>query len=174
MSIQTTTEVELPPLPPPPPEAIMATPDMFEFIEDAEWFQFFRFTEIAERTDGQFFVTVMRGSVPGRKFLGGPWHMHHFDFGLLYVTSGWAEFEFEGVGKVRFEKGMIMHQPAFNRHRDGEMSPDFEGLVILSPAVSDITAWVLDEETGEYNTVFFDESNIGDFQKLQEFETLSE
>jgi mannose-6-phosphate isomerase-like protein (cupin superfamily) len=145
-----------PPLPERTPEMVLATRDMFQDatadsfrslpgFEAAE----IRECDIGKVAAGDVRVSVLRAK-PGYKWVGSPWHMHHYNFSVTYVLKGWADFEFEGVGKLRLGAGTVMDQPALNRHREGEMSEDFEAVVFHSPAVFGTTAFLYNEETGEY------------------------
>ena len=62
------------------------------------------------------------------------WHVHHCDFQLVLVLNGWAEFEYEGQGVHRIEKGDCILQPPLIRHREIACSDDFEVLEVVSPA----------------------------------------
>ena len=62
------------------------------------------------------------------------WHVHDCDFQLVLVLDGWAEFEYEGQGVHRIEKGDCILQPPRIRHREIACSPDFEVLEVVSPA----------------------------------------
>ncbi len=91
---------------------------------------------LGEATNGQFtgHTFIKNGKEdPG----SGPrsqrsWHVHdESTFDWNYVLNGWAEFEFEGVGVVRLEKGDSWYQPPGIRHREVAASEDFEGLQIV-------------------------------------------
>jgi len=58
---------------------------------------------LKELTKGKFSATVYRAR-PGHHE-GLPWHKHDLSFQFSYVVTGWAIFEFEGVGQVRLEPG---------------------------------------------------------------------
>ncbi|MTD52592.1 hypothetical protein [Amycolatopsis pithecellobii] len=145
-----------PPLPPPTSDMVMATPDMFraELPGSFRTLPGFDASEIRESdlgalAAGDARVTIMR-SKPGYKWVGSPWHMHHFGYSVTYIIKGWADFEFEGIGAVRLGAGTVMHQPAMNRHREGEASEDFEGVVFHAPKVFGTTVFLYDEEAGLY------------------------
>jgi mannose-6-phosphate isomerase-like protein (cupin superfamily) len=154
-----TTEIEFadtPALPDPSPDMVMATPEMFQNVSPDSFrlLPGFDAAEIRERDLGDLKaedvrVTILRAR-PGYKWVGSPWHMHHYNFSITYVLKGWADFEFEGVGKVRLGAGTIMDQPAMNRHREGEMSEDFEAIAFHSPSVFGTTAFLYSEEAGGY------------------------
>lgn len=145
-----------PPLPPPTPDMVMATPDMFraELPDSFRTLPGFDASELRESDLGNLMAGDARVSVirskPGYKWVGSPWHMHHFGYSVTYIIKGWADFEFEGVGAVRLGAGTIMHQPAMNRHREGDASEDFEAVVFHAPRVFGTTVFVYDEESGGY------------------------
>jgi len=87
---------------------------------------------IGEATDGRVVAHVIRGK-PGAPFSGQP-HRHHTTFQLVYVLTGWIEFEYEGQGVVRLEAGSCVHQPPLIRHREIGHSDDLELLEIVMPA----------------------------------------
>ena len=97
--------------------------------------------DLQKATNGQF--TGHHFIKNGKKDPGsgpksqGSWHVHEecaFDWN--YVLNGWAEFEFEGVGVVRLEKGDSWYQPPGIRHRELSASEDFEGMQIICGAHS--------------------------------------
>ena len=49
------------------------------------------------------------------------------------VLNGWAEFEYEGLGVRRIEKGDCINQRPGIKHREIGCSKDFEVLEIVSP-----------------------------------------
>ena len=115
-----------------------------EFFAAADW----RETGFSELSRGEVGIGFMRTNQQV-SWRGSPWHMHHAD-GISFITRGWALFEMEGLGLVKFEPGMIVYQPAFHRHRELEMSLDCEQLLIYRPAVFDSTLFIYDEETETY------------------------
>ena len=62
------------------------------------------------------------------------WHVHHCDFQVVLVINGWAEFEYEGEGLYRIEKGDFINQRPGIRHREIACFEDFEVLEIVFPA----------------------------------------
>ena len=62
------------------------------------------------------------------------WHVHHCDFQFVMVLEGWAEFEYEGQGVRRIEKGDVINQRPGIRHREIACSENFQVLEIVSPA----------------------------------------
>ncbi|MEM7225740.1 MAG: cupin domain-containing protein [Pseudomonadota bacterium] len=87
---------------------------------------------IAEATGGRFGAHVIRAR-PGTG-AQPHWHTHQLEFQLVYVTKGWVEFEYEGVGPVRLEAGSCVHQPPGIRHRELAHSADMELIEITLPA----------------------------------------
>ena len=61
------------------------------------------------------------------------WHSHQLEFQMVYVTRGWIEFEYEGVGPVRLVAGSCVHQPPNIRHRELGHSDDLELIEITLP-----------------------------------------
>jgi hypothetical protein len=49
-------------------------------------------------------------------------------------NTGWAEFEYEGQGKRRLEKGDVINQRPGIRHREIACSDDLKILEIVAPA----------------------------------------
>ena len=62
------------------------------------------------------------------------WHVHDCTFQFVMVLEGWAEFEYEGQGIHRIEKGDVINQRPGIRHREIACSEDFQVLEIVSPA----------------------------------------
>jgi hypothetical protein len=149
---------------------IMATPEMFQ-REDPDSYRklpgfdasVIRQQYVGELSSGETQVSLIR-SVPGFKWVGSPWHMHHYNFSITYIINGWADFEFEGIGAIRLGAGTIMDQPAMNRHREGDASEDFEGIAFHNPPVFGTTAFMLDEASGTYVPNY-----IGDIAQDEEF-----
>ena len=61
------------------------------------------------------------------------WHVHDCTFQFVMVLNGWAEFEYEGLGVRRIEKGDCINQRPGIKHREIGCSKDFEVLEIVSP-----------------------------------------
>jgi quercetin dioxygenase-like cupin family protein len=135
----------------------MATPDMFQQEGPDSFKSIPGFDASTMRTHllgqleqgGETTMAVLR-SVPGKKWVGSPWHMHHYNYSITYIIKGWADFEFEGVGMVRLGAGAIMHQPKMNRHREGEASDDWEAVALYNPPVFGTTVFGYDEASGTY------------------------
>lgn len=95
---------------------------------------FFEYRDLGIRqaTNGRVVAHVIR-AVPGAGFEGLP-HRHATQFQLVYVLSGWIEFEYEGQGRVRLEAGSCVHQPPGIRHRECGHSDDLSLLEVVMPA----------------------------------------
>ena len=95
---------------------------------------FFEYRDLGIRdaTNGRFGAHVIRAR-EGTK-AAPQWHRHSLEFQMVYVTRGWVEFEYEGVGKVRLEPGSCVHQPPGIRHRELAHSEDLELIEITLPA----------------------------------------
>jgi len=74
-------------------------------------------------------IRARRGKAPH-----GQWHRHDCRLQFVYVLKGWAEFEYEGVGRVRMRAGTCFYQPPGIRHREIRHSPDLELLEVVAPA----------------------------------------
>lgn len=94
---------------------------------------FFEYRDLGIRdaTEGRVVAHVIRAAA-GREFSSQP-HWHDTTFQLVYVLAGWIEFEYEGQGVVRLEKGSCVHQPPGIRHREIGHSEDVELLEIVMP-----------------------------------------
>jgi len=75
------------------------------------------------------------------------WHIHECDFQYVQVLAGTAKFEYEGHGIHILKQGDVVLQPPSIKHREIEVSEDFEVLEIVSPA--DFTTHVVDPPSGE-------------------------
>ncbi len=70
-------------------------------------------------------------------------HHHVVEFQMNDILKGWAKMWFEGVGKVRFDKGTALNMPPNITHSFLAGSDDFETLEIFM--ATDIGT-VVDEE----------------------------
>jgi len=95
---------------------------------------FFQYRDlgIREATEGRFGAHVIRAK--DGTDAAPQWHRHELAFQMVYVTCGWVDFEYEGVGRVRLEAGSCVHQPPGIRHREVAHSDDLELIEITSPA----------------------------------------
>ena len=89
---------------------------------------------IKDATKGDYVAHVIRANGKTNPDEVQQWHVHHCDFQLAMVLNGWAEFEYEGEGVHRIEKGDVINQRPGIKHREIECSEDFEVLEIVSPA----------------------------------------
>lgn len=107
---------------------------------DAEWTpglrEIFDYRDlgIKDATNGDYVAHVIRANGKEEADAVQEWHVHHCDFQFVMVLNGWAEFEYEGEGVHRIEKGDVVHQRPGIRHREIACSEDFEVLEIVSPA----------------------------------------
>ena len=89
---------------------------------------------IKDATKGDYVAHVIRANGKTNPDEVQKWHVHHCDFQFVMVLNGWAEFEYEGEGVHRIEKGDVINQRPGIKHREIECSEDFEVLEIVSPA----------------------------------------
>jgi quercetin dioxygenase-like cupin family protein len=87
---------------------------------------------IAGASGGRVGAHVIR-AVPGEG-AKPHWHVHEVEFQMFVVLRGWAEFEYEDIGRVRVTAGSSVYQPPMIRHREIAHSDDVEILEITSPA----------------------------------------
>jgi mannose-6-phosphate isomerase-like protein (cupin superfamily) len=105
---------------------------------DADWnaglrtFFAYRDLGVAAATGGRVGAHLIRAR--GASETPGERHHHTLEFQLVYVVRGWAEFEYEGVGRVRLEPGSSVVQPPGIRHRELAHSADLELLELTLPA----------------------------------------
>lgn len=107
---------------------------------DAEWTpglrEIFDYRDlgIKDATNGDYVAHVIRANGKKEADAVQEWHVHHCNFQFVMVLNGWAEFEYEGEGVHRIEKGDVVNQRPGIRHREIACSDDFEVLEIVSPA----------------------------------------
>ena len=89
---------------------------------------------IKDATDGDYIAHIIRSKGSPDPDKVQHWHVHHCDFQFVMVLEGCAEFEYEGHGIRRIEKGDVINQRPGIRHREIACSDDFEVLEIVSPA----------------------------------------
>ena len=89
---------------------------------------------IKDATKGDYVAHVIRANGKTNPDEVQKWHVHHCDFQFVMVLNGWAEFEYEGEGVHRIEKGDVINQRPGIKHREIACSEDFEVLEIVSPA----------------------------------------
>ncbi len=134
----------------------LANRDHWEFIhnksKDANWTpglrEIFEYRDlgIKDGTKGDYVAHVVRHNGKEMKDEVQQWHIHECDFQFVYVIDGWAEFEYEGQGVRRIEKGDVINQRPMIKHREIACSNDFAVLEIVSPA--DFKTKVVDAPEG--------------------------
>ncbi len=85
-------------------------------------------------TNGDYVAHIIKANNRKGSNAVQEWHIHNCNFQFIIVLSGWAEFEYDGHGIHRLEKGDAIHQFPRIRHREISCSDDFEVLEIVSPA----------------------------------------
>ena len=103
------------------------TPGLREIFE-------YRDLDLKEATGGDYVAHLIRANGREDPDAVQQWHIHHCTFQVVLVLNGWAEFEYEGEGVHRIEKGDFVNQPPGIRHREIACSEDFEVLEIVAPA----------------------------------------
>jgi quercetin dioxygenase-like cupin family protein len=91
---------------------------------------------LAEATGGAMGVRHLR--VAGGHVATGEWRANDVDFQFMYVLRGRISIETEDGHGVRLEVGGAAYQPALYRHRQYDVSPDFEAVEITAPATFDV------------------------------------
>ena len=89
---------------------------------------------IKDGTKGDYVAHIIRANGKKNPDEVQHWHVHHCDFQFVMVLNGWAEFEYEGQGVRRIQKGDVINQVPGIKHREIACSTDFEVLEIVSPA----------------------------------------
>ena len=89
---------------------------------------------IKEATKGDYIAHIVKANGKEMKDDVQHWHVHDCTFQFVMVLNGWAEFEYEGEGVRRIEKGDVLNQRPGIKHREIACSKDFEVLEIVSPA----------------------------------------
>jgi uncharacterized protein YjlB len=97
-------------------------------------------------TDGAYVSQVIRNNGNDQKDAVKEWHVHDCTFQMTYVLRGWAVFEWEGAGVRTIRKGDCINQIPMIKHRELEMSEDFEVLEIVAPA--DFKTYIVDPPDG--------------------------
>ena len=103
------------------------TPGLREIFE-------YRDLGIKDATNGDYIAHIVRSKGATDPDEVQQWHVHHCTFQYVHVLSGWAEFEDEGQGVHRIQKGDVINQRPGIKHREIACSDDFEVLEIVSPA----------------------------------------
>ena len=107
---------------------------------EADWTQglreIFEYRDLGwkDSSDGDYVAHVVKAN--GKEMTDDVqhWHVHDCKFQFVYVLNGWAEFEYEGEGVKRIEKGDCINQRPGIAHREVACSTDFEVLEVVSPA----------------------------------------
>lgn len=89
---------------------------------------------IKDGTKGDYIAHIVKANGKRQTDEVQHWHVHDCTFQLVYVLEGWAEFEYEGQGVRRIEKGDCILQTPGLRHRELAYSDDFQVLEIVAPA----------------------------------------
>ena len=122
----------------------MANTDGWKFLhaqaEDADWTpglrQIMDYRDLGTKgaTDGRYVAHIIRRNDREEHDEVAEWHVHDCDFQFVYVLKGWAKFEFEGEGVRTLKAGDSINQRPGIKHREVELSDDYEVLEIVSPA----------------------------------------
>jgi len=83
---------------------------------------------------GDYIAHVIRANGKEQTDQVNHWHVHDCTFQFVYVLAGWAEFEYEGQGVRRLEKGDCILQKPGIAHREIACSKDYEVLEVVAPA----------------------------------------
>ena len=85
-------------------------------------------------TKGDYIAQIIKANGKEMKDEVQEWHVHDCTFQFVLVLNGWAEFEYEGQGIRRLEKGDCINQRPGIPHREIAYSKDYEVLEIVAPA----------------------------------------
>ena len=89
---------------------------------------------IKEATKGDYIAHIIKANGKEMADEVQEWHVHDCTFQFVLVLNGWAEFEYEGEGIRRLEKGDCINQRPGIPHREIAYSKDYEVLEIVAPA----------------------------------------
>ena len=89
---------------------------------------------IKDATKGDYVAHIVKANGKEMADEVQHWHVHDCTFQFVMVLNGWAEFEYEGEGVRRIEKGDVLNQRPGIKHREIACSKDFEVLEIVAPA----------------------------------------
>jgi uncharacterized protein YjlB len=103
------------------------TPGLREIFE-------YRDLGIKDGTNGDYVAHVIKANGKEMTDEVQQWHVHDCTFQFVYVLNGWAEFDYEGQGRHRLNKGDCILQTPGIKHKEVACSKDFEVLEIVSPA----------------------------------------
>ena len=85
-------------------------------------------------TKGDYIAQIIKANGKEMKAEVQEWHVHDCTFQFVLVLNGWAEFEYEGQGIRRLEKGDCINQRPGIPHKEIAYSKDYEVLEIVAPA----------------------------------------
>ena len=85
-------------------------------------------------TKGDYIAQIIKANGKEMKDEVQEWHVHDCTFQFVLVLNGWAEFEYEGQGIRRLEKGDCINQRPGIPHREIAYSKNYEVLEIVAPA----------------------------------------
>jgi mannose-6-phosphate isomerase-like protein (cupin superfamily) len=103
------------------------TPGLREIFE-------YRDLGIKDSTNGDYIAHIVSSKGESDPDEVQKWHVHHCDFQFVMILEGWAEFEYEGQGIHRLEKGDVINQRPGIPHREINCSADLKILEIVAPA----------------------------------------
>jgi uncharacterized protein YjlB len=89
---------------------------------------------IKDGTKGDYIAHIVRANGKEQADQVNHWHVHDCTFQFVYVLEGWAEFEYEGQGVRKIQKGDCILQTPSIAHREIDCSKDFAVLEIVAPA----------------------------------------
>ena len=89
---------------------------------------------VKDGTKGDYIAHIIKANGKRMQDDVQEWHAHDCDFQFVLVLNGWAEFDYDGQGVHRIEKGDCILQPPGIKHREIACSEDYEVLEIVSPA----------------------------------------
>ena len=94
----------------------------------------YRYLGTEASTNGAYVAQVIKNNGKNQQDMVKEWHVHDCTFQMTFVLNGWATFEWEGAGVRTIRKGDCINQIPMIKHRELEMSEDFEVLEIVAPA----------------------------------------
>lgn len=111
-----------------------------DLASDAKWTpglrEIFEYRDlgIKDGTKGDYIAHIVRANGKEQADQVNHWHVHDCTFQFVMVLDGWAEFEYDGQGVRRIEKGDTILQIPGIAHREIDCSKDFAVLEIVAPA----------------------------------------
>ena len=82
---------------------------------------------IEAATKGDYVAHIVKANGREMKDEVQQWHVHDCTFQFVMVLNGWAEFEYEGEGVRRIEKGDCINQRPGIAHREIALLEGFRG-----------------------------------------------